>query len=302
MINAFGLEQKAKELTELGQHFTVATVVRCQSPTSAKPGAKALVTYDGEIFGWIGGGCAQPAVRKSVRECIQSGQAQLIRVTPSPQTDVEDGIVKFNMACHSGGTLDIFIEPVTVKPILLILGASPVAQALSKIASLSGFDVTVAAKDINSTLFDEQVNVLESFQIPNMFFNRMPYVVVSTQGKHDNAGLKTALDIASPYTALIASSKKANKLLDAVATDAETLAATKNVKFPAGIDISAKTPQEIAVALLAELIQFKNTSSTDMLSAPNMQDASAQTALISEPEHSEQTQKPNPSAGCCGST
>lgn len=302
MINAFGLEQKAKELTELGQHFTVATVVRCQSPTSAKPGAKALVTYDGEIFGWIGGGCAQPAVRKSVRECIQSGQAQLIRVTPSPQTDVEDGIVKFNMACHSGGTLDIFIEPVTVKPILLILGASPVAQALSKIASLSGFDVTVAAKDINSTLFDEQVNVLESFQIPNMFFNRMPYVVVSTQGKHDNAGLKTALDIASPYTALIASSKKANKLLEAIATDAKTLAATKNVKFPAGIDISAKTPQEIAVALLAELIQFKNTSSTDMLSAPNMQDASAQTALVSEPEHSEQTQKPNPSAGCCGST
>jgi xanthine dehydrogenase accessory factor len=302
MVNVIGLEQKAKELTELGQHFTVATVVRCQSPTSAKPGAKAIVTYDGEIFGWIGGGCAQPAVRKAVRECIQSGQAQLIRVTPSPQTDVEDGIVKFNMACHSGGTLDIFIEPVTVKPILLILGASPVAQALSKIASLSGFEVTVAAKDIDSGLFDDKVNVLESFHIPDMFFNRMPHVVVSTQGKHDNAGLKTALDIASPYTALIASSKKAKKLLEAVTTNEETRAAAKNVKFPAGINIGANTPQEIAVALLAELIQFKNTSDADMLGVPKIQDSSAQNAHMLEPQQNQQTKKSNPSAGCCGST
>ena len=101
MIISAKLELKAQELTRQDKHFALATVVRCESPTSAKPGAKALVTFEGEIFGWIGGGCAQPAVIKTVQDCIKKGHSQLIRVTPTVQTALEDSIVKFNMACHS---------------------------------------------------------------------------------------------------------------------------------------------------------------------------------------------------------
>jgi xanthine dehydrogenase accessory factor len=294
MINSAELELKAEQLTRQGKHFTLATVVRCESPTSAKPGAKALVTFEGEIFGWIGGGCAQPAVIKTVRECIKTAQPQLIRVTPTHQTALEDGIVKFNMACHSGGTLDIFIEPITVKPLLLIIGASPVAQALSKIASISGFEITVAAEGTSNELFSSEVSVLDSLEIADGHFNRMPYVVVSTQGKRDEAGLKAALKIASPYTALVASSKKAMKLLEKTAGINFSPDIINNVRYPAGLKIGANTPEEIAVALLAELIQFKNARSESMYNPPNIQNESANT----DPEPAA---KPSESSSCCSS-
>jgi len=287
MIISAKLELKAQELTRQDKHFAMATVVRCESPTSAKPGAKALVTFEGEIFGWIGGGCAQPAVIKTVQDCIKKGHSQLIRVTPTVQTALEDSIVKFNMACHSGGTLDIFIEPVTVKPLLLIIGASPVAQALSTIASMSGFEVTVAAEDTSKALFVSEVTVINSLELADGYFNRMPYVVVSTQGKRDEVGLKTALKIASPYTALVASSKKAKKLMEAVSKINVSSEVIEKVRYPGGIEIGANTPEEIAVALLAELIQVKNSGREDMYTPPNIDD--------------EVVAKPVESSGCCSS-
>ncbi len=294
MINLARLELKAKELTQQGKHYALATVVRCVSPTSAKPGAKALVTYEGDFFGWIGGGCAQPAVIKSVRECIKSGQAQLIRVTPTEQAVVEGGIVKFNMACHSGGTLDIFIEPITVKPLLLIIGASPVAQALAKIASMSGFEVIVAAEGASQSLFENEVILLDAFETLDGYFNRMPYVVVSTQGKRDEAGLKAALKIASPYTALVASAKKAKKLLERAAEMNMPQQVIDKVRYPAGLDIGANTPEEIAVALLAQLIQLKNTSHEDMYTPPQLENGNAKNNLESEGTS-------EGSGGCCSS-
>jgi len=294
MINSTKLELKAQELIRQDKHFALATVVRCESPTSAKPGAKALVTFEGEFFGWIGGGCAQPAVIKTVQDCIKKGHSQLIRVTPTVETALEDSIVKFNMACHSGGTLDIFIEPITVKPLLLIIGASPVAQALSTIASMSGFEVTVAAESTSKALFPSEVTVIDSLEIVDGYFNRMPYVVVSTQGKRDEAGLKTALKIASPYTALVASSKKAKKLMEAVSKMNLSVEAIEKVRFPGGIEIGANTPEEIAVALLAQLIQVKNSGCEDMYTPPSIEDDSAKT-------DSEVVAKPVESSGCCSS-
>jgi xanthine dehydrogenase accessory factor len=294
MITPAKLELKAEELTRQGQHFALATIVRCEAPTSAKPGAKALVTFEGEIFGWIGGGCAQPAVIKTVRDCIKTGQPRLIRVTPTVQAALEDDIVKFNMACHSGGTLDIFIEPLSVKPLLLIIGASPVAQSLSTIASLSGFEVVVAADGISKALFCHEVTVLDSLEILDGYFNRMPYVVVSTQGKRDEAGLKAALKIASPYTALVASSKKAKKLLEQAGEMNISATVIDHVRYPAGLEIGANTPEEIAVALLAELIQFKHNSSEDMYTPPIIENERTKSA-------SEAIAKPAESSGCCSS-
>jgi xanthine dehydrogenase accessory factor len=190
---------------------------------------------------------------------------------------------------------------------LLILGASPVAQALSNIAAISGFEVTVAAQNIDANLFSDQVSLLDSFEIPDMYFNRMPYVVISTQGKGDSAGLNSALNIASPYTALIASTKKGKKLLEAASSKASPEAIAK-VKFPAGIPIGANTPDEIAVSLLSQLIEVKNKGGLDMHTPPftrseltdNAQQKSNAKAKPDTTQNDAPVNSPQ-STGCCGS-
>jgi len=118
MIETDAVLDKAAALKAAGAPFALVTVVRAESPTSAKPGAKAVVTADGEIEGWIGGGCAQPVVIKVVKQVLQDGQARLVRISPDRDEVVAEGIMDFNMSCHSGGTLDIFIDPVVVRPAL----------------------------------------------------------------------------------------------------------------------------------------------------------------------------------------
>ena len=136
--------EQASAMQRDGQSCVLATVVRAESPTSAKPGAKALVSVDGEITGWIGGGCAQPAVLDTAKQVLADGQARLIRVSPKKGTTVEPGIIDFGMTCHSGGTLDIFLEAILARPALVIIGGSPVAQSLCVQAHHAGFAVHAA--------------------------------------------------------------------------------------------------------------------------------------------------------------
>src|SRR6516165_690104 len=134
---------KANELLAKGEPFAVALVVRYQAPISGKPGNKAIICADGKMRGWIGGGCAQPSVVKEALKALADGQPRLVRISPS--ASAEEGIVDYTMTCHSGGTLDIYIEPILPKPHVLILGRSPVAQTLIKLAKTIGYAVTVAA-------------------------------------------------------------------------------------------------------------------------------------------------------------
>jgi xanthine dehydrogenase accessory factor len=143
----------------------------------------------------------------------------------------------------------------------------------------------VAAEDTSKALFVSEETVINSLELADGYFNRMPYVVVSTQGKRDEVGLKTALKIASPYTALVASSKKAKKLMEAVSKINVSSEVIEKVRYPGGIEIGANTPEEIAVALLAELIQVKNSGREDMYTPPNIDD--------------EVVAKPVESSGCC---
>src|SRR5215475_14171417 len=112
---------KVSELMAEGQRFAVATVIRCEPPTSGKPGDKAIITEDGKIWGWIGGGCAQPVVTAEAQKAIAEGKPKLVRISPSV-IRAEDGVVDYPMTCHSGGAMDIYVEPVRKKPHLLVLG------------------------------------------------------------------------------------------------------------------------------------------------------------------------------------
>jgi len=140
--------RQAAQWQEAQQAFALVTVLRAQAPTSAKPGDKALVNADGQIHGWIGGGCAQPAVVKTVREALADGQPRTIRIAPAAESAERslDDVLEFGMACHSGGTLELFIDLVLPAATLLVIGDSPVARALAGLAPQVGLQVVALAR------------------------------------------------------------------------------------------------------------------------------------------------------------
>ncbi len=249
--------ERAGALKAEGRPFALVTVVRCESPTSAKPGAKAIVDSEGNIEGWIGGGCAQPAVIDTVKRALKDGQARLIRVSPTKGEAVEEGVIDFGMTCHSGGTLDIFIDPVVPRPALLIIGASPSAQALASLAARAGFDVSAAFPDASADMFPDALQVIDSLDVASLQGSAPAFVVVATQGKRDEGGLEAALATASPYVAFIASERKAGKLREYLKDRGHDPLRVDAIASPAGVEIGAVTYEEIALSVLAALVRAR---------------------------------------------
>jgi xanthine dehydrogenase accessory factor len=247
--------ERATARRAAGQPFVLATVVRCEAPTSARPGAKALVDTDGNIDGWIGGGCAQPAVIATARQALADGEPRLIRVSPTKDGASEPGIVDFGMTCHSGGTLDIFLEPYTARPTLLIIGASPAARALCGLAARTGHDVLALFPDADTAQFPDAVAVLDGLDPALLGARRADQVVVATQGKRDQPGLEAALATGCPRIAFIASERKAGKLKAELMERGHDPARVAAIVAPAGIPIGAVTPEEIALSVLAGLVR-----------------------------------------------
>jgi xanthine dehydrogenase accessory factor len=264
-LNDDTLFTRAAALKDAGTPFALVTVVRTVSPTSAKPGAKAIVCADGAIQGWIGGGCAQPAVIKSVKQALDDGQSRLIRISPGKMGPVEDGIIDFGMSCHSGGTLDIFIDPVLPQPVLLIVGGSPTAQALAGLAPRVGFAVTVACHGSDPEAFPDATECHDGFDFGSLPAERPVFVVVATQGRRDEGGLEAALTSGAEYIAFVASERKAAKLRDYLTERGHEAARVNCIRSPAGIEIGAATPEEIALSILAGVVQARRNGLGTML-------------------------------------
>ena len=266
MLSSDAILERATELKNRGTPFVMATVVRCESPTSAKPGAKAIVDADGSISGWIGGGCAQPAVIATAKKALADGQPRLIRVSPTKGGEVEAGVIDFGMTCHSGGTLDIFLEPFAARPGLLIIGASPAAQALSALAYRAGFDVTAAFHGADADMYPDALQVIDSLD-PDALRNTQPrFIVVATQGKRDEEGLETALATGAASIAFIASGRKAEKLRGYLKERGHPSERVDAIVSPAGVEINAVTPEEIAVSVLAGIIKTRRETDADVTS------------------------------------
>jgi xanthine dehydrogenase accessory factor len=248
-----------------GKPFALATVVRTVAATAAKAGAKAVILPDGTITeGWIGGGCARAAVLKAAREALTDGKPRLVSVQP-PDALLDQGVaagderagVRFvkNM-CPSRGTMDVFVEPVLPRPQIVICGASPVAVAIADLARRIGFFVTACAPAADQAAFAEPDRRIEGYALP-VGEPGHRFVVVSTQGRGDEAALQAALGIESDYVAFVGSRAKAASLKSALASrgvDPERLA---RVKAPAGLDLGAITPEEIALSILAEIVALR---------------------------------------------
>lgn len=245
-----------------GSPFAVATIVRTRDATSAKASAKAVVTPDEQIYGWIGGGCVQGAVRRAALQSLQDGEARLISVKPEAALTAEglapgdsvEGIEYYRSMCPSGGTVDIFVEPSLPRPVLLVCGGSPVARAIAELAPHFGFSVAVAAPAEDRARFAEAGRYMEGYDLsgePNL---DRAYIVVATQGKRDREALAAALKTDAPYISFIGSKAKAAKLREQLAKDGVPASAIERFKCPAGLNIGAITPKEIALSVLAEVV------------------------------------------------
>jgi xanthine dehydrogenase accessory factor len=247
----------AARLHQNGTGYALVSVVRAQSPTSARPGDKALVTGDGEIHGWIGGGCAQPAVIKTVRQALADGKARLIRIAPDSDGEREIGdVLEFGMVCHSGGTLELFVDPVPPSPRLVIFGASRVAVTLAQLAPRVGFAVSVAAQGARAADFPDAQRVFDSDDAATLASQVAPraYVVVATQGRRDLQALRAALALGGCYVGFVASRRKAAVLKESLRAAGADAAAVEAIVAPAGYPIAASTPEEIALSVLAAVV------------------------------------------------
>lgn len=248
---------QAARLQAADQPFALVTVLSAQAPTSGKAGDKAVVTPDGQIHGWIGGGCAQPAVIQTVRRALLDGLPRKIRITPSDESAERDlgDVLEFGMACHSGGTLELFVDPVMPSATLTVVGDSPVARALVGLAPRVGLRVAVVAQGAQAADFPEADTVLSSDDAAAVSARlASPFVVVATQGRRDLQGLKAALALQPQGLWFVASARKAGVLLQTLVASGEDPAAVARIVAPAGAFIGAQTPEEIALSVLSSVV------------------------------------------------
>jgi xanthine dehydrogenase accessory factor len=243
------------------QAFVLATVVRTVSVTAAKAGAKAIIRPDGTIVaGWIGGGCARGAVLKAAREALADGEPRMVSVQPEDLLaelgvkpgEHRDGIRFASNMCPSKGTMDIFVEPVLPHPSLVIFGASPVAMSLAAQARQLGYHVTLAAPSSDLVVIPDTDTLVDGFALGELNEARR-FVVVSTQGKGDEAALRAAASIDAEYHAFVGSRRKMTVLRGKLIATGVAADALDKVKAPAGLDLGAITPEEIAMSILAEI-------------------------------------------------
>jgi xanthine dehydrogenase accessory factor len=252
--------RRVAELEAAGASFAVATVVAVSRPTSARPGAAGIVHPDGRIEGWVGGSCAQPVVAREALRSIVDGHPRLLRLSKDAPSEGRraDGVVDLLMTCHSGGTLEIYVEPHLPAPQLWVAGTTPIVSSLVTLAAAAGWRVSVFDQVADAGDFPDAERVLGAPDLGRVDPAVAPYVVVATQGIWDEEALAEALRRDAAFVGLVASPTRAGVvrawLRDEARIPEERLAA---LRAPVGLDIGAETPEEVAVSILAELVQVR---------------------------------------------
>jgi xanthine dehydrogenase accessory factor len=239
----------AYQLSQAKEPFVMATVVWCERPTSAKPGAQAIIQPNGQMTGWIGGNCAQPVVIREAMRIFREGPGRdksgpyLLRLSTSEQNidKAQQDVRVFPMLCASGGSLDIYMEPHLPQPQLLLIGNSPIIAALCQLAPIINFSIT----QIDHTDFS-QVHIDEH-----------TYILVATHGQYDEDALEQVLTSPARYIGMVGSHRRAEACRTYLRSSGLTEQQIARLKAPAGLDIGAITPEEIAASIIAELVQVQ---------------------------------------------
>jgi xanthine dehydrogenase accessory factor len=236
--------------------FARATVVRTENPSSSKPGDKAIITLDGKVHGWIGGGCTKSIVIHEAKNSIKTNKAAFIRIAPDAEVGEYKGIKTYKMTCQSGGTVDVFIEPVLSKPHIIIFGNSAVAKALCQIGCDLNYRISVLVNEDDAELYPGATTICHDLKEIPFSNKRRDFLIICTQGENDRQHLKLALEADSGYIGFVSSRKKAHSLFRELRSEKVGFEDLEKIKTPAGLDIGAKSPEEIALSILAEVISI----------------------------------------------
>jgi xanthine dehydrogenase accessory factor len=248
----------ANELARRRESFVHATVVRREAPSSAQVGDAALITRDATVHGWLGGSCTHHTVVTEALRTLVDGKPKLIAITAdgAPRAD---GIAVFPMTCHSGGSVEIFIEPVLPAPRLTVFGGSVVARALVRVGAASGYEVDAVEPGGDPAAFPGAACVITSLDAPELRPGTVApgdrrFAVVATMGQYDEDALAAALALAPTYLGLVASRKRFAQLREGLLERGVSAMTLDRIRCPAGLDIGAHTPEEIAVSIVAEIV------------------------------------------------
>lgn len=251
------VDRRAEELRRAGQPFVLATVVRVQKPASTHPGDRAVVTPDGRLEGWVGGACSEPVVVREALRALADEQPRLVRIGPEDQQGV-DGWVSAVTTCPSGGTVEVFLEPVRPDPHLVVFGETLVARTLLRLARAVGYRTTAVVVSEGASLEADATLV---GTLPPGTVSPEDGVVVATMGHWDEDALAQALRTPAGYVALVASRRRAASVLQELGRRGFAAEELARVRAPAGLDFGPSTQEEIALAVLAEFASWRRSAS-----------------------------------------
>jgi xanthine dehydrogenase accessory factor len=237
------LSRRARELAEQGTAFVTATVVRAQKPTSVEAGSAALVLDDGTIEGFVGGVCAESSVRAYSLQVLATGEPVLLRIVPDMaegEVDTDEGAVTVSNPCLSGGAIEVFLEPSLPAPRVLVVGDTPIADALRRLGPELGLELAAGLEPEADDLA----------------------VIVASHGRDELQALRRGLEADVPYVALVASDKRGAGVVAELGADGVAAEQLERIEVPAGLAIGARTPSEIALAILARVVAVRRGADT----------------------------------------
>lgn len=251
---------KSQELNKNNEPFAIALVVRREAPSSGKAGDKAVINKFGEISGWVGGGCVRSIIIKEAEDAMKTGEPRLVKIGNSIPASKLEGVIEYKMTCHSEGTVEIYIEPILPRPHLLVMGNTAIARALVKLGKDAGYRVTAAAPDAKPNSFEKVDELITQLNLQQVKTSNSTFIVVATQGEQDELALEQALSKVSAYIGFVSSRKKRDQVKDFLLQSGQNKNKLDSIHSPAGIDINAKTPEQVAISILAEIIQVQTSS------------------------------------------
>jgi xanthine dehydrogenase accessory factor len=242
-VDGWEVLERARELAQRGEEFALATVVWRQGPSSGQQGARAIVMATGELYGWIGGACAEPVVIREAQRAIVDREPRLLLLGTPEQfgAAIPEGMTVIPIACQSEGALQVYVEPVLVSPHLVIVGRSPMAHTLSELARALGW----------------RSDLIEAADFSAADVDARDLVVVATQGHGDEEAVEAAASAAPAFVGLVASKRRGESVLGYLADRGTPQHLLDRVRVPVGLDLGHTSHREIAVAILAELVQLR---------------------------------------------
>jgi len=251
-----------RRLDEAGEPYVQVTVVRRVRPSSAMVGDRAIVTLHGEMIGFVGGQCTKGLVVDQAQQCLKTGESRLLLVTAHPPVEPLEGVTVLPMTCHSEGTVELFLEPKLTNPVLLVIGDSPIAQALEQLAGFIGLQPCRAALEgTPSGGAPQSVSERLRSAWSNKCSGQPSFAVVATMGLYDVEATLAVMASPLQYLGLVTSPRRWNALQAELLAAGESPELCAFISAPAGVDIGARGPHEIALSILAEIISCRRQPS-----------------------------------------